>query len=383
MRAILPDADEESILKAVPLAEAESSLQWLRDEYGIEVAAGGGVARDREPRLCLLDDFKPVKGLMGTLTREVQRREREKVIARHTAAEVEARKSATLVWRRYPGFAKHMAARAAAHQRHVVRLRSSSGVGVHEWAVACPKAEELSFRDMEFNYACRWRLGLPLMQVGHCQLCSKDSEDWYGKPRDALGDHALLCGKGCGRYRVHNALCSCIVRFARQSGVEVERAEVCPELVQGEPGTDDCREARLDVHLWSAVGVLYEEWLDITVTHPWRQTSRREAAENDGVAVKQAEGRKPSRYGRGSGGVFVAPSGFESWGRLGDSCQTVLQRLAAQRCVKKGHENPCRVLRRWFAELGAAQLRAMALTAAQASRPARCAEKAADSGDGD
>ena len=215
------------------------------------------------------------------------------------------------------------------------------------------------------------------MHAGLCQLCSRDSEDWCGKSRDSLVDHAQLYGKACVQYRVHSALCHCIGRFAKQSGVEVEHEEVCPELLQGEPGSEVCTEARLDLHLWSAGCELFEEWLDVTVTHPWRQTSRRQAAETDGAAVRQAEGRKLTRYGVGSGGVSVAPAGFETWGRLGGSCHTVLERLAAQR-ASKHCESPSRILRRWFAELGVAQLRAMAVTAAQASRRGRSAPEVED-----
>ena len=94
------------------------------------------------------------------------------MLRQHEAAEVEARELAKTLWRRDPERAKHVAAEASAHQRHLVRLRSSADDGTHGWVEACPKAPELSFNDAEFEYACRWRLGLAVMKQGQCQLCS-------------------------------------------------------------------------------------------------------------------------------------------------------------------------------------------------------------------
>ena len=51
-------------------------------------------------------------------------------------------------------------------------------------------------------------------------------------PYDIFGDHAELCSTGSSRYKVHNALCGCLARFTRQSGVEAEREEVCSKLLQ-------------------------------------------------------------------------------------------------------------------------------------------------------
>ena len=93
------------------------------------------------------------------------------------------------------------------------------------------------------------------------------------------------------------------------------------------------------------------------------------SVQQDGTAVAKAEGRKLTRYGNGTGGVRVAPAGFETWGRLGDSCHSVLVRLAAQRCSNGSTEgSPHRILRRWLAEMGVALQRAMAETVAQSCR---------------
>ena len=88
--------------------------------------------------------------------------------------------------------------------------------------------------------------------------------------------------------------------------------ETCPQLLKGEPGNFEAIEARLDVHVWAAGEQLYEEWIDVTVSHPWAVARRQEAAKKDGVCAERAEGRKLTRYGSGSGGVTVAPAGFET-----------------------------------------------------------------------
>ena len=99
--------------------------------------------------------------------------------------------------------------------------------------------------------------------------------------------------------------------------MEVELEAFCPELTQGVPGSDNCLEARLDVHWWGPGDALYEEWVDVTVAHPWKLDAQRAAARTDGAAVAKAEARKRTRYGVGTGGVQCAPFATESLGRMG------------------------------------------------------------------
>ena len=166
---------------------------------------------------------------------------------------------------------------------------------------------------------------------------------------------------------MHNALCRCLRRFAKQSGVQADLEEVCPALLQGSPGQDDCVEARLDVHLWGNGQAVYEEWVDVTVTHPWKHAAKHKASREDGVGAGQAEESKCSRYGTGTGGVQCVTFAAESWGRLGASACAVLDRVALQYsehcCAPRS-----RVLRRWLAELGVAMCRAQAESVAQCTR---------------
>ena len=355
LRTIAPEASEQEILAAVPLAEAQATLEWLKAEYDIEISAGGNIAADREPRLRLHADFKPVTGPMGKLTQAVFKHERAKMLEQHAQAEAQAKEAARRVKRTNPEAAKQLECKAASHQRHLVRLRSVAGEGVHACVEECPKSGTLSLNDAEFNFAIRYRMGLAVLRPGLCQLHSCDGDDRCGCGLDAFGDHALLCHKGRGRYRVHGALCKCLTRFAKQSCVEAETEVCCPQLLQGEPGSSDCVEARMDVHLWAYGDQLYEEWVDVTVTNPFAKRQRQAAAVTDGVAAEKAEGRKLTRYGSGAGGVVVAPAGFESWGRLGGSCRSVLARLAAQRCSNSPTDGAHRrIVQRWLSELGVA-----------------------------
>ena len=368
LRTILHEATEQEIRRAAPLTEAQSTLDWLKDEHGIEIIADGGIARGREPRLNLADDFPAVTGLMGKITREVFEKERDDLLRRHAAAKAETAEMANRLKRADPVAAKVAESKAAAHQRHLVRLRSAAGDGLHGWVEECPKTESLSLNDSEFNFAVRWRMGLAVVRPGLCQLHSKDDTDWCCRQLDPHGDHAVICHKGKGRYRMHGALCKCISRFARESQVEAENEEVCPQLLKGEPGAADAIEARLDVHLWAAGDQLYEEWVDVTTTHPWAKRQRQVAEREDGIAADKAEERKLTRYGSGTGGVRVAPAAFELWGRIGNSCHSILLRLAAQKCRSATEGSPQRILRRWLAEMGVALYRAMAETIAQSCR---------------
>ena len=126
-------------------------------------------------------------------------------------------------------------------------------------------------------------------------------------------------------------------------------------------------EARLDVHLWGYSPAHYEEWVDVTVTHPNQKEGRQRAMREDGAAAERAEQRKRTRYGVGINGVQCAPFGSETWGRMGASAYTILERLADQHAHHCCASKP-RTLRRWLAELGVALNRAQAESVAQAGQ---------------
>ncbi|CAK0840857.1 unnamed protein product, partial [Prorocentrum cordatum] len=304
LRALLPDAAEEDILNAIPLDGAERMLDWLKETHGIELSVSGTIARESEPRWNLRARFDPIRGLYSTVSKVAQEAQRADMLARHSAAEQASQREGANAARRDPAESE--------------RLKSKEAT-----------------------------------------MC--------GKPCDRLGDHAQLCGVGRGRYRVHNAVAACLRRFAMQSGVEAETEEVCPPLLQGEPGAEDAVEARLDVHLWGHGPELHEDWVDATVTNPFRLERRRQAAQEDAHGALTAEKAKFKRYGEGRGGVAVSPVGLEAWGRFGPHALAVLEKLALQRSSRGGGP-PARCLQRWRAEIGAATIRALAETASSATR---------------
>ena len=151
--------------------------------------------------------------------------------------------------------------------------------------------------------------------------------------------------------------------------MEVELEEVCEELLQGTPGGADAREARMDLHLWSHSAELKAEWVDVTVTNPYRSRLKEQACREEaaGLATEEAEQRKRVRYGIGRGGTVCTPFGVEIWGRLGTSAYDLFERLAALH-ARRSRTRTSSVLRRWLAEMGVALYRAMAETIRQAGR---------------
>ncbi len=268
LQMVLPEASQEEILEAIGLEGVCDTLQWLREEHNIEIAAGGEIATGSEPRFDPRAHFEPIRGLQGRLTRAIFQGQKEALLARHEEAEKQERARAAALRRRKPGDAKSALRRALAHLRTRVRLRSAAGGIAGTWAETCPKRPELRLNDDEFAFAARWRLGLRVMMAGECGHRnvhakpgpSSGPRGRCGQFLDEFGDHAALCGKGRGRYRRHNAVAHCLSRIAREAGIETGSEEVCPALLKGTPSAEDAVEARLDVHLWSGgQGWIWEE----------------------------------------------------------------------------------------------------------------------------
>ena len=130
---ILPDTPEHVLLEAVPLAGVDDTLSWLRDEYGIELAATGDIATGQEPRFNPHQPFQPVLGLQGLLLRAIAEKQRPISLELYADAERTQRGLARAARRRDPACALVARQRAAAHLRHQVRLRAAAGQGVGGW----------------------------------------------------------------------------------------------------------------------------------------------------------------------------------------------------------------------------------------------------------
>ena len=68
---------------------------------------------------------------------------------------------------------------------------------------------------------------------------------------------------------MHGAVAHVRCGAARECGAEVAYETTVPELLQGEPGSDEAIEAILDVRLWCAFPVSVEIWVDVTCRHPF------------------------------------------------------------------------------------------------------------------
>ena len=88
---------------------------------------------------------------------------------------------------------------------------------------------------------------------------------------------------------------------------------------------------------------------------------------------------KADRYGPGIGGVVVTPAAVESWGRLGLGFDRLLRQMEARWASLRQADASAAAAtsRRWRAELGIAQTRALHVTLSRANRASREPEDAA------
>ena len=352
---IFPEAEQSQILEAVPLDGAEGELHRLREE-GIELSLQGKLAHGSEPRLNLRVPFQACRGVLGLLTRTLAEAERSAYLARGVAAG------------------------ATEQQRRDTARLHSCEAGASHWVEAIPSRVGLRLNDAEFATGMRHRLGLPqLVQNGaKCQLKAEyreptgddlRSSNVCGQFLDPFMDHALCCQKGGGFYRVHGSLCRALANIGREAGCEVTSEEIVPELLSGEPGSDEAVEARLDLHVWAHPPFPAEWFVDVTHHHAWA-VRQRSGQLRPGKTAEEAEARKYERYGPGRGGVSVTPAAVESWGRLGPEFEKLLRQLNARwGNLKQADASACAATsRRWKAELGVAQVRAMHVTCMRAAR---------------
>ena len=155
--------------------------------------------------------------------------------------------------------------------------------------------------------------------------------------------------------------------MGREAGCEVSAEEVVPELIQGTAGSDEAVEARLDLHVWSHPPYPCQWFVDATHHHAWG-VKYRTGDLTPGRAAADAEETKRTRYGPGQGGVCVTPAAMESWGRLGLEFERLSRQLLARwaNLIQAGASSLAATGRRWRAELGVAQVRALHVTCMRA-----------------
>ena len=132
------------------------------------------------------------------------------------------------------------------------------------------------------------------------------------------------------------------------------------------------------MHIWSPGPGPTQWFVDVTHHHAWAARYR-SGTLAPGKVARDAEKRKFDRYGPGRGGVVVTPAAVESWGRLGPGFERLLRQLEARWAGLRRADGSAAAStgRRWRAELGIAQARALHVTLSRANPTSAESEGAA------
>ena len=88
---MFPDLEAHEINDAFDFREAHQALQDLEHQYGIKLNAEGDLVLESEPRLNLDNLSSAVKGITGTVAKEIFRQQREAQLDWNKTIEEEAR----------------------------------------------------------------------------------------------------------------------------------------------------------------------------------------------------------------------------------------------------------------------------------------------------
>ena len=239
---------------------------------------------------------------------------------------------------------KALLARADNNQR--TRLLSAAGPTAGTSFVAPLCTYGVHYTDRQWAEALQWRLGV--VAPGCVQLCQnrKADEELCGELLDPEGCHAVICACGPMRIARHNDVADVYADIIEEVGAIARREVFVPEF-------SSARDAWLDVWAYG-IHELPDALLDITVRHPGAKSYQPAAAQLPGFAAVRAEEDKTVRY-QTSAGRKVWPVAHETWGRLGDQAELLLQACAAaasRRAWRLGRL-PGNPLRRWRAQLDA------------------------------
>jgi hypothetical protein len=155
--------------------------------------------------------------------------------------------------------------------------------------------------------------------------------------------------------------------FSKEAGASCFFEQVVPELLQGDPGSDEAVEAKADVHIWAAAPQPLNIFVDVTQRLPTAKAYVRQAAAEDGWLNRTAEKEKEERYGQGNGGVHMLGVGIEAFGRLGPNFTSLLGTLANRmRAMGIAMVRIQQAEKRWRQDIGTHQVRSMYLQMRQA-----------------
>ena len=245
---------------------------------------------------------------------------------------------------------------AAASERSQTRLLSASGPTAGKSLIAAAGLKQAHFSDEDFTTIVKQRLGIQTRSAdGRC-LNVKADGDVCEEVLDDHADHALCCPCGPLRIQPHNAYADELANCITETGVHVRREAWIKEF------TSESSDAYLDVWAFGTPDVI-DVLIDVTIRHPMAAAYQPSAARVQGHAAASGEREKKERY-PAAGGRSMTPFAVETWGRLGDEAEELLQTLAAaatRRETRRGHVPiPGTILKRWRASLDATLQRGIA-----------------------
>ena len=173
--------------------------------------------------------------------------------------------------------ASSVALRNSADCRSVTRLLSLTLPHSGDWLTVVPSHSlGLAIPGLDFRYAHRYRLGMPLYTRSfRCPFCDAHN--------DAFGDHAIGCGHESDRIARHNRLRDVI--FASARCANLDPAKELPNLI---PGLQ-ARPADIFLPMWRRGRPAA---FDVTVVSPLQAAF----VNRPGQALPSAESRKRSQH---------------------------------------------------------------------------------------
>ena len=243
------------------------------------------------------------------------------------------------------------------------RLRSSGGATASKSLVAPAGLRAAHFTDEHVQEITWWRLGIACMPEEHrCQNYAASTHSFCHEPVNSYGDHAAMCRCGPLQIGRHNDLANALAECLEETGAHVRREAHVKEF------STSAQEAWLDIWAFGALNV-QDLLIDVSIRHPTSSAYQRHAPNEDGAAASVGEEAMRTRY-PASGGRSVTPFIVETWGRLGNTAEDLLQDLAAEatrRARQRGTQTTAGAfLRRWRATLDACLQRGIARTMAAA-----------------
>lgn len=254
--------------------------------------------------------------------------------------------------------ARHTRLLRDAAERDRIRLNSAGGPNAGKALVAPAGLRAAHFSDEHFASILHWRLGCSFVGgVSCCKNYAASTGETCDAVLDAEGDHAVCCAYGPLRIKRHDAYADDLAEIIMETGAHARREAYVKAF------TTPVSEAWLDIWAFGK-NQLQDLLVDVTIRHPASSAYRSQAADEVGFAAKRAEEQKVERYPT-KDGRSVVPFAVETWGRIGEQGEQLLQTLAAEatrHSRSRGHQVTAGAfLRRWRAGLDAVLQRGVAM----------------------